>query len=141
MHPIRRLAIATALLGSTLVASGCLPIAATGMAVGAMAAHDRRTVGAQTEDAEIELRARVRDHRVDAGDARQATGVRTDHFRHELVGDGGIQELGSETVHQRGGHRGVPTLLPAIAAPHPILASSRPLAGGATALLELDDLP
>ena len=57
MHPNRRLVMVTAVLGSTLAASGCLPLAATGMAVGAMAALDRRTVGAQTEDTEIELRA------------------------------------------------------------------------------------
>jgi osmotically-inducible protein OsmY len=57
MYPIRRLAAATALLGSILVLSGCLPLAATGMAVGTLAALDRRSVGAQTEDTEIELRA------------------------------------------------------------------------------------
>ncbi|MFN7642828.1 MAG: BON domain-containing protein [Burkholderiales bacterium] len=57
MHPTRRLAVVFVLLGSTLAATGCLPLAATGMAVGAMAALDRRTVGAQTEDTEIELRA------------------------------------------------------------------------------------
>lgn len=57
MHPTRRLAVVSVLLGSTLAATGCLPLAVTGMAVGAMAALDRRTVGAQTEDTEIELRA------------------------------------------------------------------------------------
>lgn len=57
MVPMRRLAVVAALLGSTLAASGCLPLAATGMAVGTMAAMDRRTVGAQTEDTEIEVRA------------------------------------------------------------------------------------
>lgn len=57
MIPMRRLAVVAALLGSTVAASGCLPLAATGMAVGTMAALDRRTVGAQTEDTEIEVRA------------------------------------------------------------------------------------
>jgi osmotically-inducible protein OsmY len=60
MHTTRRLAVVAALIGSTLAASGCLPLAATGMAVGAMAALDRRTVGAQTEDTEIELRGASR---------------------------------------------------------------------------------
>ena len=60
MHTMRRLAVVGALIGSTLGASGCLPLAATGMAVGAMAALDRRTVGAQTEDTEIELRGSSR---------------------------------------------------------------------------------
>lgn len=60
MHTMRRLAVVGALIGSTLAASGCVPLAATGMAVSAMAALDRRTVGAQTEDTEIELRASSR---------------------------------------------------------------------------------
>jgi osmotically-inducible protein OsmY len=60
MHTMRRLAVVGALIGSTLAASGCIPLAATGMAVSAMAALDRRTVGAQTEDTEIELRASSR---------------------------------------------------------------------------------
>ena len=60
MHTMRRLAVVGALIGSTLAASGCIPLAATGMAVSAMAALDRRTVGAQTEDTEIELRAASR---------------------------------------------------------------------------------
>jgi osmotically-inducible protein OsmY len=57
MTPIPRLAVIAALLGTTLAASACLPLAATGMAMGTMAAMDRRTVGAQTEDTEIEIRA------------------------------------------------------------------------------------
>jgi osmotically-inducible protein OsmY len=56
MSPIRRLAVVAALLASTLAASGCLPIVATGAAVGALAVIDRRTVGAQTEDTELEIR-------------------------------------------------------------------------------------
>lgn len=57
MVPMRRVA-ALAVLGlSTLVTSGCLPIAATGVAVGALAVTDRRSVGAQTEDTEIEVKA------------------------------------------------------------------------------------
>ena len=60
MHTTRRLAVLAALIGSTFAAAGCLPLAATGMAVGAMAALDRRTVGAQTEDTEIELRGASR---------------------------------------------------------------------------------
>ena len=53
----------------------------------------------------VELGGGVRGHWVDAGDACQATRVRADHFRHELVGNGGIEELGTEAMHQRGGHR------------------------------------
>ena len=60
MHTMRRLALVGALIGSTLATSGCVPLVATGMAVGALAALDRRTVGAQTEDTEIELRGASR---------------------------------------------------------------------------------
>ena len=58
MNGSLRFAVAGALIVSTLALSGCFPLAATGVAVGAMAAMDRRTIGAQTEDQEIELRAR-----------------------------------------------------------------------------------
>lgn len=37
--------------------SGCFPLAVTGAAVGTMAVLDRRTLGAQTEDQSIELKA------------------------------------------------------------------------------------
>lgn len=57
MVPMRRLAVVGAVLGSTFAASGCLPLAATGLVVGAMVAMDRRTIGAQTEDTEIQIRA------------------------------------------------------------------------------------
>lgn len=53
-----RIAVAGALVVSTLAMSGCIPLAATGVAVGTMAALDRRTVGAQAEDQAIELKAR-----------------------------------------------------------------------------------
>ena len=66
MNASRRLAIAGALAVSSLSLSACLPLAATGVAVGTMAAIDRRTVGAQTEDQEIELKA--------AGELRSAFG-------------------------------------------------------------------
>jgi osmotically-inducible protein OsmY len=54
-----RLAVASALLISTLALSGCIGLAATGVAIGTMAALDRRTVGAQAEDQGIELKARA----------------------------------------------------------------------------------
>jgi osmotically-inducible protein OsmY len=57
----------TALIGGAALAlghlSGCVGLALTGAAVGTMAAIDRRTLGAQTEDQSIELKAagRLRD--------------------------------------------------------------------------------
>lgn len=67
--PVRRLTLVAGLLASALGASGCLPLAATGAAVGTLAVLDRRTIGAQTEDQEIELRAasRIREGIKDAG--------------------------------------------------------------------------
>ena len=64
-----RLTLVAALLASALAAGGCVPLAATGAAVGTLAVLDRRTIGAQTEDQEIELRAatRIRETIKDAG--------------------------------------------------------------------------
>lgn len=53
----RRLALLAAALACTLGLPGCLPLVATGAAVGTLAALDRRTVGAQAEDQGIELKA------------------------------------------------------------------------------------
>lgn len=53
----RRLLLVAALLAASVGASGCIPVVATGAAVGTLAVLDRRTVGAQTEDQAIELKA------------------------------------------------------------------------------------
>jgi len=57
MPRLLRPAVLAAALAATLTLPGCLPVMATGAAVGTMAAIDRRTVGAQTEDQGIELKA------------------------------------------------------------------------------------
>ncbi|HLT25277.1 MAG TPA: BON domain-containing protein [Zeimonas sp.] len=54
---LRRALLVASVLGASLAASGCVPVVATGAAVGTLAALDRRTVGAQTEDQGIELKA------------------------------------------------------------------------------------
>ena len=51
---------AASIAGSALLLSGCLPLAATGIVAGALAASDRRTLGAQTEDTSIEFKAGAR---------------------------------------------------------------------------------
>lgn len=50
-------------VGISLGVTGCFPVVATGMVVGAFSISDRRTAGAQAEDQSIELKAfnRVRD--------------------------------------------------------------------------------
>ena len=54
---MRRALVAAALVGATLTQTGCFPLAATGMVVGTLAAIDRRTIGAQTEDQGIEVKS------------------------------------------------------------------------------------
>jgi len=56
MHSHRR-RVTTALVLAPIVLSGCAPVVATSMAVGSFAVIDRRTLGTQTDDTEIELRA------------------------------------------------------------------------------------
>jgi osmotically-inducible protein OsmY len=53
--PRRAAALVASLCAAGLLA-GCMPLAITGMATGALVASDRRTLGAQTEDTGIELR-------------------------------------------------------------------------------------
>ncbi|HOA94664.1 MAG TPA: BON domain-containing protein [Quisquiliibacterium sp.] len=62
-------AVASALVAATLSLSGCFPLAATGVAVGVLAATDRRTIGTQTEDTGIEVKAasRLREELKNAG--------------------------------------------------------------------------
>lgn len=50
-----RLTCEVFILGATV--TGCFPLALTGAAVGTMAVADRRTIGAQTEDQEIEVKS------------------------------------------------------------------------------------
>ena len=57
MKTCARMTLMAVLLASALASSGCLPLVATGAAVGTLAALDRRSIGAQTEDQEIELKA------------------------------------------------------------------------------------
>jgi len=52
--------ITVTLLALLPVISGCLAVAAGGVAAGVMVAEDRRTVGTMTEDQGIELRAASR---------------------------------------------------------------------------------
>jgi osmotically-inducible protein OsmY len=57
MRSMTRFTAILAILTATLALQACLPLGVTGVAVGAAASVDRRTVGALTEDREIQLRA------------------------------------------------------------------------------------
>ena len=54
---VRVLTTILLLSGATVSLSGCFPVVATGVVAGALSISDRRTTGAQTEDAAIELKA------------------------------------------------------------------------------------
>jgi len=52
--------LCTALLASAFSVSGCFPLVVGGVAMGAAATADRRTLGAQTEDKSITVKAEMR---------------------------------------------------------------------------------
>ncbi len=81
MNTHARLTFAAALLASALAAPGCVPLVATGAAVGTLAALDRRTLGAQTEDQEIELKASSRIR----GALKQPGGVSVTSFNRKVL--------------------------------------------------------
>jgi osmotically-inducible protein OsmY len=64
-----RIGVVGAVLAAAITVSGCLPVAATGVAVGALSISDRRSLGTQTEDAGIELKgaSRLREAMADVG--------------------------------------------------------------------------
>lgn len=65
---MRKLLVVTLLgLTATVPLTGCLPVVATGVGVGAMMADDRRSAGVYIEDEEIEFRAgsRLREAKLD----------------------------------------------------------------------------
>lgn len=83
-----RLTLIAALLASALATSACVPLVATGAAVGTMAVLDRRTIGAQTEDQEIELRAanRIREA------LKQPGGVSVTSFNRKVLLTGQVAD-------------------------------------------------
>jgi osmotically-inducible protein OsmY len=59
-HPVAKAVLGAALLASLLTVSGCFPLVVGGVAMGAAATADRRTLGAQTEDKSITVKAEMR---------------------------------------------------------------------------------
>jgi osmotically-inducible protein OsmY len=58
---LTKVVLGAALIGSV---SGCVGLAMGGAAIGAMSASDRRTIGAQTEDASINAKAELKMHQI-----------------------------------------------------------------------------
>jgi osmotically-inducible protein OsmY len=97
MQPLRRLAAGAVLIGAAFAAGGCVPLAATGIAVGTLAVLDRRTVGAQTEDTEIEIRAAGR-----MPDAiKGASGVSVTSFNRRVLLTGQVPDAESKAAAER----------------------------------------
>jgi len=80
-----------------MVLSGCVPVVATSMAVGSFAAIDRRTLGTQTDDVEIELRAAGR-----LPDAiRGARGVSVTSFNRSVLLTGQVPDPAAKAEAER----------------------------------------
>ena len=100
MKTCARMTLIAVLLASALASSGCLPLVATGAAVGTLAALDRRSIGAQTEDQEIELKAanRLRES------LKQPGGVSVTSFNRKVLLTG--QKLKKKVYYHHTGYIG-----------------------------------
>ena len=95
--PLARLTVLVAALGASVWLTACVPLAVTGVAVGAMAATDRRTLGAQTDDQAIELKAlgQVRDTVVNTG------GVSITSYNRKVLLTGQVPDEGTKAKVER----------------------------------------
>ena len=59
-QPLAKAVLCAALLASVFSVTGCFPLVVGGVAMGAAATADRRTLGAQTEDKSITVKAEMR---------------------------------------------------------------------------------
>jgi len=98
MNTPLRLTLAAALLASALATSGCLPLAATGAAVGTMAVLDRRTLGTQTEDQAIEMKvaSRLRENTPQA-----SSGVSVTSFNRKVLLTGQVASEDEKRLVER----------------------------------------
>lgn len=89
-----RAALAAAMIGMSAGLAGCFTAAATGIVVGGLAAVDRRTIGAQTEDQAIELKAydALRANKLQGG------GISVTSFNRRVLLTGQVE---SEGIKQR----------------------------------------
>jgi len=97
MGSTRRRAVLATALGSALAAAGCIPLAATGIAVGTIMAVDRRPISVQAADTEIELRAANR-----LPDAiRGASGVGVTSFNRRVLLTGQVPDEAAKAEAER----------------------------------------
>jgi len=93
---IARAALVAAMVGMSAGLAGCFTAAATGIVVGGLAAVDRRTIGAQTEDQGIELKAyeALRAHKAQGG------GISVTSFNRRALLTGQVE---TEGIKERAG--------------------------------------
>lgn len=94
MQAIARAALVAALVGMSAGLAGCFTAAATGIVVGGLAAIDRRTIGAQTEDQAIELKA----HEALRANQLQGGGISVTSFNRRVLLSGQVE---NESVKAR----------------------------------------
>ncbi len=90
MQLIARAALVATLVGMSVGLAGCFTAAATGIIAGGLAAVDRRTIGAQTEDQGIELKAyeALRANKVQGG------GISVTSFNRRVLLTGQVESEG-----------------------------------------------
>jgi osmotically-inducible protein OsmY len=96
LHPRRRALAAAGLLAVGLLASGCVPLAITGITAGALAVADRRTLGAQTDDQAIELKATT----LISENLPAAKGISTTSFNRKVLLTGQAPDAASKARAQ-----------------------------------------
>lgn len=87
-----RLLLLVLLSLSTLSLQGCLPVVATGVGVAAFAAADRRSLGAQTEDQELQVKAANR-MAEQFGTAQYSVNVNSYNRRLLITGEAVTEEI------------------------------------------------
>jgi osmotically-inducible protein OsmY len=97
MNPMRRTALVAVVVSVSALHSACLPIAAGGLTVTALAAMDRRSLGAQTEDSELEVR--VSNRLPDA--IRGARGVSVTSYNRRVLLTGQVPDALAKTEAER----------------------------------------
>src|SRR5690606_28335202 len=91
-----RAALVAATIGLSAGLAGCFTAAATGIVMGGLAAVDRRTIGAQTEDQGIEIKA----YEALRANKLQGGGISVTSFNRRVLLTGQVE---NESVKERAG--------------------------------------
>lgn len=94
LRPLARAALCVALLGSL---SGCVGVVLGGAAAGALSAADRRTLGAQTDDKAIALKAEARLPKITGEDVH----INANSFNRKVLLTGEIKDEAMKAAVER----------------------------------------